>query len=87
MIQEAQNAGLPIIASDFSCHSALLGSEYVGLHITGSAKDVSEKLQTFFFDELCRNKMEKQLSSCPAARSTIGREQEELRKVLSNIQV
>ncbi len=87
VIQEAQNAGLPIIASDISCHTALLGSEYVGLHSAGSSKDVSEKLQTFFFDELCRNEMEKQLSSCPAARSTIRREQEELRKVLSYIQV
>ena len=72
MIQEAQNAGLPIIASDISCHTALLGSAYVGLHSAGSAIDVSEKLH-LFFDELCRKQMEKQLSSCPAARSTLGR--------------
>ena len=87
MIQEAHNAGLPIIASDISCHTALLGSAYVGLHSVGSAKDVSEKLHTFFFDELCREQMEKQLSSCPAGGSTLGKEQEELRKVLSYIQV
>ena len=31
--------------------------------------------------------MEKQLSSCPVAESTLGKEQEELRKVLSYIQV
>ena len=31
--------------------------------------------------------METQLSSCPAAGSTLGKEQEELRKVLSYIQV
>ena len=87
VIQEAHNAGLPIIASDISCHTALLGSAYVGLHSVGSAVDVSEKLHTFFFDELCRKKMEKQLSDCPAAGSTLGKEQEELRKVLSYIQV
>ena len=87
MIQEAQNAGLPIIASDISCHTALLGSAYVGLHSVGSAKDVSEKLHIFFFDELCRKQMEAQLSSCPAASSALGKEQEELRKVLSYIQV
>ena len=87
MIQEAHNAGLPIIASDISCHTALLGPAYVGLHSVGSAIDVSEKLHTFFFDELCRKQMEKQLSSCPAAESTLGKEQEELRKVLSYIQV
>ena len=87
MIQEAHNAGLPIIASDISCHTGLLGSAYVGLHRVGSAIDVSEKLHTFFFDELFRKQMEKQLSSCPAARSTLGKEQEELRKVLSYIQV
>ena len=48
VIQEAQNAGLPIIASDISCHTALLGSAYVGLHSVGSAIDVSEKLHAFF---------------------------------------
>ena len=87
VIQEAQNAGLPIIASDISCHTSLLGSDYVGLHTAGSPKDVSEKLHTFFFDRLCRKQMEKQLSSCPAARSTVGMEQESLSKVLSYIQV
>ena len=87
VIQEAQNAGLPIVASDISCHTALLGSAYVGLHSVGSAKEVSEKLHTFFFDELFRKQMETQLSSCPAAESTPGREQEELSKVLSYIQV
>ena len=30
----------------------------MGLHSVGSAKDVSEKLHTFFFDELCRKQME-----------------------------
>ncbi len=87
VIQEAQNAGLPIIASDISCHAALLGSAYVGLHSVGSAKDVSEKLKTFFFDELCRKQMETQLSSCPAAGSTLGKEQKALRRVLTYIQV
>jgi len=86
VIQEAQNAGLPIIASDISCHTSLLGHDYVGLHSVGSVKDVSKKLYTFFSDELFRNEMEKQLSSCPSTRSTIGREQEELSKVLSFIQ-
>ena len=84
---EAQAMQVPIIASDISCHTALLGSAYVGLHSVGSAVDVSKKLHTFFFDELCRKQMEKQLSSCPAAESTLGKEQEELRKVLSYIQV
>ena len=87
VIQEAHNAGLPIIASDISCHTALLGSAYVGLHSVGSAKGVSEKLHAFFFDELCRKQMEIQLASCPAAGSTLRKEQEELRKVLSYIQV
>ena len=87
VIQEAQNAGLPIIASDISCHTALLGSAYVGLHSVGSAIAVSEKLHAFFFDESCRKQMEKQLSSSPVAESTLGKEQEELRKVLSYIQV
>mgnify|MGYP003308298989 CR=1 FL=1 len=57
VVQEAHNAGLPIIASDISCHTSLLGSDYVGLHSVGSAIDVSEKLHTFFFDELCRKQM------------------------------
>ena len=87
VIQEAQNAGLPIIASDISCHTALLGSTYVGLHSVGAAKDVSEKLHAFFFNELCRKQMEIQLSSCPAAGSTLKKEQEELRRVLSYLQV
>ena len=37
------------------------------LHSVGSAIDVSKV--TYFFDELCRKQMEKQLSSCPAAGS------------------
>ena len=86
MIQEAHNAGLPIIASDISCHTSLLGFDYVGLHSVGSAIAVSEKLHAFFFDESCRKQMEKQLSSSPVAESTLGKEQEELRKVLSYIQ-
>ena len=44
----------------------------MGLHSVGSAIDVSEKLHAFF-DELCRKQMEKQLSSCPVAESTLGR--------------
>ena len=79
MIQEAQNAGLPIIASDISCHTALLGSAYVGLHSVGSAIDVSEKLHTFFLMNYVGSRW-KSNSSCPVAESTLGKEQEELRR-------
>ena len=86
VIQEAQNAGVPIIASDISCHISLLGADYIGLHTCGSKKDVTKKLQAFFFDKFFRKNMELQLSRCSAASATVTAERNGLSRVLSYIQ-
>ena len=86
MIQEAQSAGVPIIASDISCHASLLGSDYVGLHISESSEDVMKKLCSFFFDAVFRKRMETQISQCSAAKTGSMIEQEELSRVLTYIQ-
>ena len=85
VIQEAQSAGLPIIASNISCHTSLLGTDYVGLHTVGSSEDVSAKLQAFFFDKRFREKMKIQLYNCATKKSNALEEQSGLYKEISSI--
>jgi glycosyltransferase involved in cell wall biosynthesis len=58
VVREALEAGLPIIASNISCHKSLLGENYNGLYKQGSAKDLALKLKNFFFDEGFKKNME-----------------------------
>ncbi|OUV02651.1 MAG: hypothetical protein CBC42_07750 [Betaproteobacteria bacterium TMED82] len=85
VIMEAINAGMPILASNISCHRAILGKNYAGLFPASEGKSIAKKILMFFSLKQFRSELKQQLRCNKLAKYSMECERAQLFDLISKL--